>query len=151
MIDMAALQRDWDRMLLTDFYENKSKSVGQLSCQFIELHKINFDVFNLLLRVPRLPRHSKLHTPRFVSAHIPNVAKMAWKLDKTCVDRLVDALAKTKKVDTRLAPDDAYKVTADRVERDSTRHQYRKHVHESLLSQDWYESQNRSNQWNKVK
>ena len=145
------LQKKWDRALLSDFYEKHFRNVGQLAAFFIKQNQISSDAFNLLLRVPRMKHHSKTESSRFVTAYLPSVAKYAWKLTKNDIDKLVDALSKTKKVDTKLEPTDKFKTELDRGEINRGRKKYYQARSVSAIKQDMWNSQKLSGQWGVTK
>ena len=127
------IQEAWDKYLLE--HHLAGMTTKKLCQQFTTMHKMTWEEFDKLLRVPK---YSKQHTgnpSRFIAAYLPVISKMLW--DGVKHERIL-AYLKTHPVDTQMNMEDAGKASKEYRERSQAKdkfkqamlqdHQYQGHL-----------------------
>lgn len=147
------LQLEWDRWLVTCFYERNKGSVTRLANEF----RTRFDLPSIykspmidLLRYPKMDHHFKNSLGRFVCAYLPTIAEALWKYDKSRIDEIVKAVNKLKST-TRVQPVDRHKTEAEGRERAKVRRDSNRAMLEKDGANEVYRVYRRKNQWGVVK
>ena len=147
------LQLEWDRFFVTAFYERDKIPVYRLTEEF----RVQFDLPSIyespmidLLRYPKLTHHFRNSLGRFVCGFLPTIADALWKYDKSRIDEIVKAVNKLKST-TRMKPADDYKSRQEGEERRKSHDNLLRANMEKKLTNEHFNSYNRSNQWGKVK
>ena len=147
------LQLEWDRFLVTCFYEQDKGSVIRLANEF----RARFDLPSIyespmidLLRYPKMKHHFNNSLGRFVCAYLPTIGEALWKYDKSRIEEIVKAVNKLKST-TRTRPADYDKTRAEGSERRKTMANDKKSAMEKKLSREFFDKSNRGNQWRVTK
>lgn len=98
------LQEAWDRWILSRYLKNIT--TRKLCFLFCEEHKLTWEQFNHLKRIPRYPWQSATMPSRFIAAYLPKL--YAFLLNGVSVDAVV-AYLKTHPVETLHKPADLRK------------------------------------------
>ena len=147
------LQLEWDSFFVLAFYERDKIPVYKLVEEFKELHDLPSayeEPMIGLLRYPKLTHHFKNSLGRFVCGYLPTIADALWKYDRSRIDEIVKAVNKLKST-TRLKPADDYKSKKEGQERKSSHDKLLKANIEKKLTNKFFKSYNRNNQWGTVK
>ena len=147
------LQLEWDRFFVTAFYERDRIFIYTLVEEFKTLHGlpgIYKEPMINLLRYPKLKRHFRNSLGRFVCGYLPTIADALWKYDKSRIDDIVKAVNKLKST-ARLIPVDESKSRKEGQERRNSHNKLLKASMEKKLTNEYFESYNRRNQWGVVK
>ena len=113
MSDPVNLQRDWDRLLIQNFYSADTVKMFLVAKIFKGRSGMTDEQFNELKRIPRLPQHNNVYTRRFVCAFLPKISDILWKHKPEELETLADAMCKIK-YDTLKNEWDYDKVNKDR-------------------------------------
>lgn len=84
-------QAEWDRLLVTSFFERMDYPMWRLVWDLNDLQGLK--------RVPKL-QHRSMTVARFVSGHIPTLARVLWNSNKSKIDEIVNALTRSR-IDTQ--------------------------------------------------
>ena len=147
------LQLEWDRWLVTCFYEQDKGSVIRLANEF----RARFDLPGIyeppmidLLRYPKMNHHFKNSLGRFVCAYLPTIGEALWKYDKSRIEEIVKAVNKLKST-TRQHPIDRHKTEAEGRARKQAREASNRAKLEREGTNEVYGAYRRRNQWGVTK
>lgn len=103
MIDLAALQRYWDAHLMMMVMSHPDVPMWRLHRDFLDEHKIDYEAFQQLKRVPRLHYHFGCNVVRFIAGYLPLLSRVLWNRQMSLTllqfDKIVSTLQRSK-IDT---------------------------------------------------
>lgn len=144
-------QMRWDRFLVYSFFNSPSMRTHRVARQFQELHNMSEEHFFALKRVPSpFFTHMRVQFSRFVSAHLPTIAKVLWDQKKENADKIALAINKSN-VDTRKNPADKQKMADDKRTIQSGVYADTKSAKKKKAFVNMWQSHKRSNQWGVTK
>jgi hypothetical protein len=105
---LAELQKEWDRILVSSFYNYPYAKITMTVAIFRSQHQdLSLEEFNLLKRVPKNMHHFHVTVQRYVCAFLPKVAATLWKYNIDYLDKLAEAVTKLNS-DCREKPVDEF-------------------------------------------
>lgn len=117
------VQDAWDKYLLAHHLSNISTKM--MCQQFIAMHKMTWQEFDELLRVPKYGKQAKTRPSRFLAAYLPLISTMLW--DGVKHERIL-AYLKQHAVDTQMDMEDNRKVMKETNERSQTEGKFKQAV-----------------------
>jgi hypothetical protein len=111
---LAELQKEWDRILVSSFYNYPYAKITMTVAIFRSQHQdLSLEEFNLLKRVPKNMHHFHVTVQRYVCAFLP---KVVTKLNSDCREKPVDEFTQQQEVsELRKAKYDSKTATLKRV------------------------------------
>ena len=105
---LAELQKEWDRFLVSSFYEYPYAKIVMTAAMFRkEQQDLSLEDFNHLKRVPKNMHHFHVTVQRYVCAFLPKIAATLWKYNIDYLDKLAEAITKLNS-DCREKPVDEF-------------------------------------------
>ena len=123
------IQEAWDRYLLE--HHLAGITTKKMCYQFTVIHKITWEEFDKLLRVPKYKKQTMVSPSRFIAAYLPVISKMLW--DGVKHERIL-AYLKKHPVDTQMNMEDSRKASKESQERSQADIKFK----QSVLEYDQY-------------
>jgi len=139
------IQDAWDKYLLAHHLSNISTKM--MCQQFIAMHKMTWEQFDELLRVPKYNRQTKTKPSRFLAAYLPLISTMLW--DGVKHERIL-AYLKQHTVDTQMNPEDTRKSTKESYERGRTEIKFKQNILQDVQYGKHLQTMRKSN-WSMTK
>lgn len=157
MIDIVAmllsaekdmLQKAWDAYLVGCWYKKPNKKMQWCATAFVKEHKIAYEKFYDLKRIPRYRRHQVVGVTRFVAAHLPTLSAALWG-GKLSDEELLAKLFESG-MDTMDKAVDNHKYQSDKNEVAYAQKKWQAALKEKKLVNELYES-GRESRWDVCK
>ena len=117
------IQEAWDKYLLE--HHLAGMTTKKMCQQFTAMHKMTWEEFDKLLRVPKYSKQHTVSPSRFIAAYLPVISKMLW--DGVKHERIL-AYLKTHPVDTQMNMEDASKASKESRERNQADNKFKQAV-----------------------
>jgi hypothetical protein len=117
------IQEAWDKYLLE--HHLAGMTTKKMCHLFTAMHKMTWEEFDKLLRVPKYGKQHEGSPSRFIAAYLPVISKMLW--DGVKHERIL-AYLKTHPVDTQMNMEDARKVSKEYKERTKADNKFKQAV-----------------------
>ena len=157
MIDIVAmllsaekdmLQKAWDAYLVGCWYKKPNKKMQWCATDFVKEHKIPYEKFYDLKRIPRFEWHRSVRVTRFVAAHLPKLNTALWG-GKLSDEELLSRLFKSD-IDTMDKAADKHKYQSEKNEIAYAQKKWQAALKEKELVNALYES-GRESRWDVCK
>ena len=123
------IQETWDKYLLE--HHLAGMTTKKLCHLFTATHKMTWEEFDKLLRVPKYKKQTMGSPSRFIAAYLPVISKMLW--DGVKHERIL-AYLKKHPVDTQMNMEDSRKASKESQERSQADIKFK----QSVLEYDQY-------------
>jgi len=120
------IQEAWDKYLLE--HHLAGITTKKMCHQFTVTHKMTWEEFDKLLRVPKYKQQTMGSPSRFIAAYLPVISKMLW--DGVKHERIL-AYLKKHPVDTQMNMEDSRKASKESKERSQADIKFKQSVLES--------------------
>lgn len=117
------IQEAWDKHLLE--HHLAGMTTKKMCHQFTAMHKMTWEEFDKLLRVPKYSKQHEGSPSRFIAAYLPVISKMLW--DGVKHERIL-AYLKKHPVDTQMNMEDARKASKEHRERSQAESKFKQAV-----------------------